>query len=53
MTNQEDEEKGNMRIMWAASGLILLLIVGLMLTIGNQTPPTDLSSQSQTTAPPR
>jgi hypothetical protein len=51
MTNQEDEEKTNMRIMWVASGVIALFIVGLMLAIGNPTPPdpTDLSSQSRTT----
>lgn len=47
-----------MRIMWIASGLIVLFIVGLMLAIGGQTPPgapgpTDLSSQSRTTAPPK
>jgi hypothetical protein len=54
MTNQEDDEdKKNMRIMWVASGLIALFLVGLMLAIGDQTPPgpTDLSSQSRTTAP--
>jgi hypothetical protein len=55
MTNQEDEDKRNMRMMWVASGLIALLIVGLMLAIGDPTPPasTDLSSQSRTTAPPK
>jgi len=55
MTNQEDEDKKNMRIMWVASGLIVLLIVGLMLAIGDPTPPaaTDLSSQSRTTVPPK
>jgi hypothetical protein len=54
MSNQVDEDKKNMRIMWAASGLIALLIVGLMLAIGNPTSPasTDLSSQSRTAAPP-
>ena len=30
MTNQDDEEKRNMRIMWIASGVVVLFIVGLM-----------------------
>jgi uncharacterized membrane-anchored protein len=50
MTSQDDEEKKNMRIMWVASGLIVLGIVVLMLTIGT-TPtmgPTDTTAQSQT-----
>ena len=50
MTNQDDEEKKNMRIMWIASGLIVLGIVVLMVTIGT-TPtmgPTDTTAQSQT-----
>jgi hypothetical protein len=53
MTNEDDEDKKELRIMWVASGLIALLIVGLMFAIGDQTPPgpTDLSSQSRTTAP--
>jgi hypothetical protein len=28
MTNQDDEEKRNMRIMWIASGVVVLFIVG-------------------------
>jgi hypothetical protein len=53
MTNEDDEDKKELRIMWVASGLIALFIVGLMFAIGDQTPsgPTDLSSQSRTTAP--
>ena len=54
MTNQDDEEKRNMRIMWIASGVVVLLIVGLMGlsmlgVLGNPgTSPTDMSSQSRT-----
>ena len=54
MTNQDDEEKKNMRIMWMASGVIVLFIVGLMGLsmpgmLGNPgTGPTDMSSQSRT-----
>jgi cytochrome c-type biogenesis protein CcmH/NrfG len=54
MTNQDDEEKRNMRIMWIASGVVVLLIVGLMSLsmlgmLGNPgTSPTDMSSQSRT-----
>jgi hypothetical protein len=52
MTNQDDEDKKNMRIMWIASGVIALFIVGLMFTIGAPTqttrPATDMSSQSRT-----
>jgi hypothetical protein len=50
---KRDEDKRNMRIMWIASGLIGLLIVGLMLSIGDTTPPraTDVSSQSRAVAP--
>jgi hypothetical protein len=53
MADQEDEDKRNMRIMWIASGLIGLFIVGLMFAIGDTTPPraTDVSSQSRTDAP--
>jgi len=53
MAAPEDEDKRNMRIMWIASGLIGLLIVGLMLSIGDTTPPraTDVSSQSRAAAP--
>jgi hypothetical protein len=51
--DKSDEDKRNMRIMWIASGLIGLLIVGLMLSIGDTTPPraTDVSSQSRAAAP--
>ena len=54
MTNQNDEEKRNMRIMWIASGVVVLFIVGLMSLsmlgmLGNPgTSPTDMSSQSRT-----
>jgi len=51
MSDQESEDKKNMRIMWIASGVIALFILGLMFTIGAPTPPsdpaTDLSSQSR------
>src|SRR3981189_1647822 len=53
MTNQDDEEKKNMRIMWMASGVIVLFIVGLMGLsmlgmLGNPgTGPTDMSSRSR------
>jgi hypothetical protein len=51
----DDEDKQNMRIMWIASGAIVLFIVGLMLMVGAPTPSTspatDMSSQSRT-APP-
>jgi len=57
MTDQEDEDKKNMRIMWIASAAIVLFIVGLMLTIGAPTPTTspatDMSSQSRTAPPPK
>jgi hypothetical protein len=54
MTNQDDEEKKNMRIMWIASGVIVLFFVGLMSLsmlgmLGNAgSGPTDMSSQSRT-----
>jgi cytochrome c-type biogenesis protein CcmH/NrfG len=54
MTNQDDEEKRNMRIMWIASGVVVLFIVGLMslsmlgLLGSPGTSPTDMSSQSRT-----
>jgi hypothetical protein len=54
MTNQYDEEKRTMRIMWIASGVVVLFIVGLMGLsmlgiLGNPgTSPTDMSSQSRT-----
>jgi hypothetical protein len=55
MTDQDDEDKKNMRIMWIASGVIVLFIVGLMFTIGAPTPTTspatDMSSQSRTVPP--
>jgi hypothetical protein len=57
MTDQDDEDKKNMRIMWIASGVIALFIVGLMLMIGAPTPTTspatDMSSQSRTAPPPK
>ena len=54
MTSQDDEEKKNMRIMWIASGVVVLGILGLMLTIGEPTRtagPTDTTAQSQTVPP--
>jgi len=55
MADQDDEDKKNMRIMWIASGVVVLFILGLMFTIGAPTPTsnpaTDLSSQSRK-APP-
>ena len=55
MTNQDDEEKRNMRIMWIASGAVVLFIVGLMGLnmlgiIGNPgtSPTEEMSSQSRT-----
>jgi hypothetical protein len=54
MANKDDEEKANMRIMWVASGLVVLGIVILMLTIGEPTRTTDLTDttgQSRTTLP--
>jgi hypothetical protein len=57
MADQNDEDKKNMRIMWIASGLIVLFIIGLMFTIGAPTPTnspaTDMSSQSRTAPPPK
>ena len=57
MADQNDEDKKNMRIMWIASGLVVLFILGLMFTIGAPTPTTnpatDMSSQSRTAPPPR
>jgi hypothetical protein len=53
MTNQDDdEEKKNMRIMWIASGAIVLFILGLMLMIGEPTqttsPTTDAIGHTRT-----
>jgi len=51
MTSQDDEEKKNMRIMWIASGVVVLGILGLMLTIGEPTrttSPTDTTGQTPT-----
>ena len=53
MTNQDNEEKQNMRLMWIGSGVIVLFIVGLMGLnvlgiIGHSgTSSTDMSSQSR------
>src|SRR5262245_5976818 len=56
MADQDDEDKKNMRIMWIASGVVVLFILGLMFTIGAPTPSTspatDLSSQSRKALPP-
>ena len=55
MTNHDDEEKHNVRLMWMATGAIVLFIVGLMGLsmlgmLGEPgTGPTDMSSQSRTT----
>jgi len=53
MANQNDQEKEDMRIMWLASGVIVLIILGLMgvSMLGDantSTNATDLSSQSRT-----
>jgi hypothetical protein len=51
MTNQNDEEKENMRVMWIASGVIVLIILGLMgmsMLSNTSTGPTEMSSQSRT-----
>ena len=54
MTKQDDEEKQNVRMMWMATGAIVLFIVLMGLSmlgmLGNQsgTAPTDMSSQSRT-----
>jgi len=51
MTNQDDEEKRNMRIMWMASGVIVLFMLGMMglsMLSDTGTQPTDMSSQSRT-----
>ena len=57
MADQDDEDKKNMRIMWIASGVIVLVILGLMFTIGAPTPATspatDMSSQSRTAPLPQ
>jgi hypothetical protein len=57
MADQDDEDKKNMRIMWIASGVVVLFILGLMFTIGapnpTTSPATDLSSQSRTAPPPK
>ena len=52
MTNQhdEDEDKQNMRIMWMASGVIVLFILGMMglsMLSDTGTGPTEMSSQSR------
>jgi hypothetical protein len=52
MTNQddEDEDKPNMRIMWMASGVIVLFILGMMglsMLSDTGTGPTEMSSQSR------
>jgi hypothetical protein len=54
MTNQDDEDKSNMRIMWIASGVIVLGLVVLTLTLGTSNQPTSsttdaIGGQSQTT----
>ena len=53
MANQNDQEKEDMRIMWVASGVIVLIILGLMgvSMLGDtstSTGSTDMSSQSRT-----
>ncbi len=55
MTNQNDQEKADMRIMWIASGVIVLIILGLMgisMLGDTSTGPSEMSSQSRT-APPQ
>ena len=51
MTNQNDEEKQNMRIMWIASGVIVLFFLGIMglsVLSDKGTGSTEMSSQSRT-----
>jgi len=47
MTDQDDEEKQNMRIMWIASGVIVLFLLGIMgvsMLNDKGTGPTEMSS---------
>jgi hypothetical protein len=59
MTDQDEEntESGDMRAMWIATAVIVLLLVGgmginMLLHPDANTGPTDISSQSRT-APPK
>jgi hypothetical protein len=50
MTSQDDEDKQNMRIMWMASGVIVLFILammGLSMLSDTGTGSTEMSSQSR------
>ena len=50
MTDQDDEEIQNMRIMWIASGVIVLFFLGIMgvsMLNDKGTGPTEMSSQSR------
>jgi hypothetical protein len=50
MTSQDDEDKENMRMMWIASGVIVLFILGMMgLSMLSDKGPgfTEMSSQSR------
>ena len=50
MTSQDDEEKENMRIMWIASGVVVLFILGTMglsMLSDTGTGSTEMSSQSR------
>jgi hypothetical protein len=50
MTNQDNEEKQNMRIMWIATGVIVLFFLGIMglsVISDKGTGPSEMSSQSR------
>jgi hypothetical protein len=50
MTDQDNEEKQNMRIMWIASGVIVAVLLGIMgvsMLNDKGTGPTEMSSQSR------
>jgi hypothetical protein len=56
MANQEDNEKGEMRIMWIGSAAIVLLIlaamgINMLITHGTSAASTETSSQSDTVPP--
>jgi len=53
MASQDGQEKQDMRIMWMASGVIVLIILGVMglsmlSDTSTRTSYTDMSSQSRT-----
>ena len=58
MSEQEDEDKKNMRLMWIGSGVIVLFIVGLMGLnmlgiIGKTTTQQQIEYSSQTRSAPQ